>query len=285
MVVGWVDVEGVRVRYVSCGQGPSLLLLHGLIGSAENWRRNIRSFAKSATVFGIDLPNMGQSGRQRGMDASLLATAEFVVKVMDALGLEQADIAAHSRGGAVAITLATLYPQRVRSLVLFAPANPFCDRSRTILRFYRSLAGRGFARLVPLLPARVKACALGRMYGDRQRVPADALPGYTRGLGLPGTIEHVMRIVRSWKADMVWLERRLGRLGDLPVLLIWGDRDRAVGLESGLELQRRLGRAQLCRLDGVGHIAFEEVPELVNPIVRRWLAHLEQGPGARMALA
>ena len=283
METGWVAVDGIRIRYLRHGRGPSLLLLHGLIGSAENWRRNVRSFAKDAMVYGIDLPNMGQSGRRKGMDSSLHAAAEFVCRIMDALGLEQADIAAHSRGGAVAITLATLYPDRVRSLVLFAPANPFCDRSRAILRFYRTRIGRGFARIVPWLPTKVKACALRRMYGDHRRVPADALQGYTVGLGLPGTIDHVMRIVRTWTTDMTWLERRLERLADVPVLLIWGDRDRAVGLESGLELQRRLRGAHLCRLDGVGHIAFEEVPELVNPIVSRWLQWVGRGPGGSPA--
>ena len=91
-----------------------------------------------------------------------------------------------------------------------------------------------------------------------------------------------MRIVRSWAADMEWLEGRLGRLANLPVLLIWGDRDHAVGLESGFELQRRLGGAHLCRLAGVGHIPFEEVPELVNPMVNRWL--LGMGQDARLSI-
>ncbi len=204
---------------------------------------------------------------------------------MDQLGLRQTDIAAHSRGGAVAITLATLHPERVRSLVLFAPANPFCNRSRTILRFYRSMLGQSFARLVPWLPRIVKACALGRMYGDHHRVPADALAGYTDGLDRAGTIEHVMRIVRSWAADMTWLESQLERLAELPILLIWGDRDRAVGLDSGMELQKRLGQAHLCQLDGVGHIAFEEVPEMVNPIVDRWLLWIAKTPEGKTVWA
>ena len=274
-----VHVRGIPVRCSRQGVGAPLLLLHGLIGSGENWRRNIDRFSEHATVYAIDLPNMGRSGRVRGLNASLAATAEFLADLMRELGIERADIAAHSRGGAVAMTMATLFHEQVRSLVLFAPANPFCDRSVGIRRFYGSRLGSRFARLVPHLPRRLKAFALGRMYGDPRRVPADALRGYTRGLELPGTIEHVLRILQTWTADMCLLERSLVALSSLPVLLIWGDRDRAVGLDSGYELQRRLGNADLRMLPGVGHIPFEESPDAVNAIVTEWLDRVGVGAG------
>ena len=277
----YVSVRGVPVRCYRQGVGAPLLLLHGLIGSGENWRRNLDRFSENATVYAIDLPNMGRSGRVRGLNASLAATAEFLAQLMDELGIERADIAAHSRGGAVAMTMATLFPERVRSLVLFAPANPFCDRSVSIRRFYGSRFGACFARLVPYLPNQLKMMALGRMYGDPRRVPADALPGYINGLELPGTIDHVLRILETWTADMRLLERGLAALQTLPVLLIWGDRDRAVGLDSGYELQRRLGDADLRTLPGVGHIPFEESPEAVNTIVTEWLDRV----GVRVGLS
>lgn len=269
-----VSVRGVPVRCYRKGVGAPLLLLHGLIGSGENWRRNIDRFSENATVYAIDLPNMGRSGRVRGLNASLAATAEFLAELMRELGIECADIAAHSRGGAVAMTLATLFRTRVRSLILFAPANPFCDRSVGIRKFYGSRLGVRFARLVPHLPRKLKSIALGRMYGDPRRVPADALPGYTNGLEVPGTIDHVLRILQTWTVDMRLLERSLAALSSLPVLLIWGDRDRAVGLDSGYELQRRLGNADLRMLPGVGHIPFEEDPEAVNMIVTEWLGRV-----------
>ena len=279
-----VSVRGVPVRCYRQGAGAPLLLLHGLIGSGENWRRNLDRFSENATVYAIDLPNMGRSGRVQGLDASLAATAEFLDELMGELGLDCADIAAHSRGGAVAMTMATLFRDRVRSLILFAPANPFCDRSVGIRKFYGSRLGARFARLVPHLPERFKLMALGRMYGDPRRVPADALSGYIDGLELPGTIDHVLRILETWTADMRLLERSLALLQTLPVLLIWGDRDRAVGPDSGYELQRRLGGADLRMLPGVGHIPFEESPETVNTIVTEWLDRVGLRTGSLPAM-
>jgi 4,5:9,10-diseco-3-hydroxy-5,9,17-trioxoandrosta-1(10),2-diene-4-oate hydrolase len=271
VVEHFLKVGEMVVRYERAGSGQPLLLLHGLVGSSRNWRRNIEAFAGHSTVFALDLPNMGGSERVQGLDASLEATADRLAATMDVLGIEAADIAAHSHGGAVALMFAARHPNRTRRLVLFAPANPFCDLGRRLVHFYSTRVGLGFAKLIPRLPMQWKAIALRRMYGDERRVPADALAGYTEGLQVPGTIDHVMQIVARWREDMVTLRAQLGALVEVPTLLVWGDRDRAVGLQSATELRRSLPRAELVTLSGVGHIAFEEVPEAVNSTVARWL--------------
>ena len=267
----FVQVEEARVRYEVAGSGDPLLLLHGLVGSSQNWRRNIDAFARHSKVYALDLPNMGGSSRVQGLNASLAATADRLAATMDGLRLEKADIAAHSHGGAVALMFAARHPERVRRMILFAPANPFCNLGDRLLHFYSTRAGLWFARLIPLLPLRWKAIALGRMYGDPHRVPTDALAGYVDGLHVPGTIDHVMQIVARWSFDMAALRAQLGAMLEVPTLLIWGDRDRAVGLQSAAELRRSLPSAELVTLAGVGHIAFEEVPEMVNATVARWM--------------
>jgi pimeloyl-ACP methyl ester carboxylesterase len=118
----------------------------------------------------------------------------------------------------------------------------------------------------------LKATALSRMYGDPSRVTDDALEGYTAGLHVPGTIDHVLQILRRWSVDMGLLRSALGDLAEKPTLLIWGDRDRAVGLSSGRQLQRILPLSSLIVIPGVGHIAFEEQPDVCNRAMRDWLA-------------
>ena len=110
------------------------------------------------------------------------------------------------------------------------------------------------------------------MYGDPTRVSEGALEGYIEGLTIPGTMDHVMQIIERWFVDMKLLRSVLAELAAKPMLLIWGDRDRAVGLTSGRELQRMLTRSRLMVLPGVGHIPFEEMPEVCNQAMREWLA-------------
>jgi len=268
----YVSVNGVSLHYHRAGSGRPLLLLHGLVGSAGNWRQNISFLARHATVYAVDLLNMGQSERVPGLDASLEATADRVAVCMDALGLNEADVAGHSHGGALAMMLAARHPERVRRLILFAPANPYCDLGRQLIGFYQTPMGVWLARQIPWLPRMLKKTALSRMYGDACRVPEDALEGYTAGLRVPGTVEHVLNIVRGWSADMGQLREVLADLAEKPTLLIWGDRDRAVGLDSARELQRTLRRSRLVVLPGVGHIPFEEMPEACNDAMCDWLA-------------
>ncbi len=191
---------------------------------------------------------------------------------MDELGIEQADIAAHSHGGAITMMLASRHPERVRRLVLFAPANPFCDLGRQLIRFYCTAPGRFFASLLPSIPVWAKSIALSRMYGDPSRIADDSLEGYISGLDIPGTVDHVLQIVRRWQPDMGALRSALSGLITKPTLLVWGDRDRAVGLSSGRQLQQMLPQSHLMVLPGVGHIAFEEQPEICNQAMLDWLS-------------
>jgi len=268
----FVVVDGVRLHYLKAGQGRPLLLIHGLVGSALNWRQNIAYLAKEATVYAIDLPNMGESDRVRRFDANLETTADFIAECMDALGLETADVAGHSHGGAVSMMLAVRHPHRVEKLVLFAPANPYCNLGLDLIAFYQRPFGAWFARQIPWIPRLIKRIALRRMYGDPHRMRADALDGYINGLAVPGTIDHILNILKVWQPGMARLRTQLHHLAQKPILLIWGDQDHTVGLNSADRLRRKFRHANLMVLPGVGHIPFEEVPEVCNRAMVEWLS-------------
>jgi len=267
-----VVVQGVRLHYQQAGSGPALILLHGIVGSGRNWNRNIEFLSNFRTVYAIDLANMGSSERVKGLDASLEACADRVAAWMDALGIESADIAGHSHGGATAMMLAARHPERVRRLVLFAPANPFCTLGHAQMRFYATRFGAFFAcNVIPLLPRILYRRSLERMYGDPKRIVEGVLEGYTDGLDSEA-IAHILAIMRRWTEDMRLLQAALPDLAGIPMLMFWGDQDRAVTLRSGRELATRLG-ARLHVVPSAGHIAFEEMPDICNPMLGEWLTH------------
>ncbi|WP_446744236.1 alpha/beta fold hydrolase [Silvibacterium acidisoli] len=267
-----VTVDGVSLHLQIAGSGSPLILLHGLIGSGQSWRQNIEFLAGGARVYAVDLFNMGKSERVIGLDASLQATADRLIMLMDELGLDSADIAAHSHGGAIAMMLAARHPDRVRKLILFAPANPFCRARYPVIRFFQTRFGLWLGRRVPKLPRAIHEKALARMYGDPSKVTEGTLETYTEGLDIPGTMDHVLEILGSWFEDMRQLKVELSRLAQKPALLIWGDLDRAVNLASGQSLSSVLTRSELLVLPGAGHLPFEEMPEVCNLAMREWLA-------------
>ena len=276
-------VEGYKMHSLVAGSGSPVVLLHGLLGAAACWQPTIRLLAHSARVYAIDALGIGQSERVHGLDAGLAASAARLRLWMDRQQIEKADLVATSHGGAVAMCFAALFPERVRSLVLHAPANPFCVQSRPQIRFAGTALGRLIAHWLPAAPGWIHSAALTRMYGDPRRLRPGSLEEYVSSLRVPGTVEYVLAVLRSWKPDMASLTPLLPRLRRLPTLMLWGAHDRAVSLNSATRLRAVL-RAPLEVLPGVGHLPFEEAPELFANRILHFLSEFGREAGSANAL-
>jgi pimeloyl-ACP methyl ester carboxylesterase len=272
----FVRVQGARMRCLITGDGPGLLLLHGLLGTAEAWGPATQRLAANSTVYAPDALGIGGSDRVPKLDVSLAATAGRLIELMDAKGIAQADVVGTSHGGSVALMLAALHPERVRSLVLHAPANPFSDIADPLIRFYRTALGRWFAGRLPTVPASVQALALGRMYGDASRIPSGSLERYIASLRIPGTVSYVLSILDRWEMDMASLQAALPGVRRVPALLLWGDRDRAVSLRSGERLVEYFDHASLLVIPGAGHLPHEEVPVAFAGAINGFLGGLNR---------
>jgi pimeloyl-ACP methyl ester carboxylesterase len=135
------------------------------------------------------------------------------------------------------------------------------------------------ARFAPYVPRRLCMIAVGRMYGDPARIGEDCVQRYIDNLRIPGTIDHILAIVRCWFADMAKLRAILPQVADVPTLLVWGDRDRAISAASGSRLKQELARAELIVVPGGGHVLFEDMPPESNQIMLDWLRRdLESAP-------
>jgi 4,5:9,10-diseco-3-hydroxy-5,9,17-trioxoandrosta-1(10),2-diene-4-oate hydrolase len=278
----WLPVEGHQMHYLKAGSGPELIVLHGLLGTASTWELTIPGLAVESTIYAVDALGIGESERVPGIDATLEAQASRIIEFMDAAAIRCADFLATSHGGAVALMLAAKYPARVRNLVLHAPANPFSHLADPLVRFYLSGLGTWFAHRIGGLPEHMQALALGRMYGDPKQLRDGSLGKYINSLRVPGTVAYVLSILRAWFDDMGKLELALRHVCQFPTLLLWGDRDRAVSLESAQDLRRCFDRVELVELPGTGHLPYEECPEtltrLVNSFLLRMRGQSEAGP-------
>jgi esterase len=93
-----------------------LVVIHGLLGSADNWRSHVKAWQQYRRVIAVDLRNHGRSPHVEGM--SYAAMSADVLALLDRLDVEKAHILGHSMGGKVAISLARLAPERVASMVV-----------------------------------------------------------------------------------------------------------------------------------------------------------------------
>lgn len=264
------EVDGLALHYVVDGRGPAVVLLHGLGGFAESWRHNVPSLAARATVYAVDLPGFGRSGKPPA-DYSLGFFARALHAFLDGVGLTHASLVGHSLGAAVAVTYALTRPARVERLALLAGCVPGFTwrpgwRGRLIgapvLGEVLALCG-----CAPLYRAAIAGCFhtpvreeiefLVRWdYAARTSAAARAAWLATvRGLG----VEFVNR-----RADY----RRAIATLDVPVLLVHGREDPAIPAAHCAEVADALQRVSVRWLDACGHFPHIEHAQVVNS----WLA-------------
>jgi pimeloyl-ACP methyl ester carboxylesterase len=270
----WVGLSQGRVRYLTGGSGPPLVLVHGLLGYSFSWRFNLEPLARRFTVFAPDFPGAGLSAYPPDCEGSLQKTAEVLQEFISSLGVEECDIIASSHGGATALMWAAGgqndHAPAARRMLLSAPVNPWSSTRRLLIPLLGSRGGAAlFRRCAPHL-AFTHPYWLGRLYGECRSISPETIAGYSAPLELPHGYDRALSLLRTWRADLLQLERVLPRMR-VPTLLVWGTRDRAVLPSSAERLRSALHNARLVWLEGAGHLPYEECPEEFNRIALEFL--------------
>jgi len=125
------------LHFSQLGQGPDVIVIHGLFGSSDNLQALARSLSAQFRVTSVDVRNHGRSPRASDMDYPSLAND--VLETMDSLGIQHAAVFGHSMGGKIAMQIALLAPTRVRCLVL-ADISPVQNQDRHTHIFERLCA-------------------------------------------------------------------------------------------------------------------------------------------------
>lgn len=268
----WITLDGGRMRYLRDGIGPPLVLLHGLLGYSFSWRYAIPFFSQHHTVHAVDMLGVGFSDRPEGLEAHLRASADRLLRFLDAAGITSCDLLGTSHGGAISMMAAALDPKRINSLVLVAPVNPWSHQGKRIAALLsHPWIAPSFLRLIPHVRQMVQPYLLRRLYGNPQRIRPGTLQGYAEPFQLPGAFRHELEILSTWNDDLADLQSMMPRLSEIPTLLLWGDRDKAVVPASIEPLKRNFKNCQVHVMKGVGHLPYEELPDEFNRVVADFL--------------
>lgn len=272
---GSVDCGGLRLKFIHAGMGPTLILVHGLLGYSFSWRHVIPMLSQHREVFALDMPGAGFSDCSDHLDCRLKSAAGRLLAFMDAAAIAKCDLVGSSYGGSTAMMLAGLAPSRIRSLVLVSPANPWSRIGRKRLALLRWPM---IARLFPIVARGVRPMHryfVRRMWGDPRKVASETLDGYSLPLAQRGVFEHAVRIVQSWKPDMEEFKAALPKIAGIPTLLVWGSRDRVVAPASAESIRELLPGAELTTIQGSGHLPYEENPKDFAHIVLDFLTRID----------
>lgn len=263
----WADVRGHRMRYLTAGQGPPVVLLHGLMGYSFSWSENLSDLARDFTVYAPDLFNTGWSDRIR-QEGTLQCAAASVLDFMDAVGLDRAHVVGSSHGGTLALLLLAHAPQRVERVVAVSPASSVSEQRRWQARVFAHPAGALIGYALPYVAAFVHWYFISRMYADPRRILPGTIAGYNAPLKVKGTIPYLLNVMRCWRADFASLNDRLKGLDDSRLTFLWGEQDRVVRLDCVPEWKRLFPRARWVMMADAGHLPYEEHPAAFNQALR-----------------
>jgi len=256
----YVEVHsGLKLHYHEAGveHAETVILLHGGGPGASAWSnfgRNLPVFAKNYRTIAVDQPGFGRSDKPTEHPQYFRHSADAVVGLMDALGIERAHFVGNSLGGGAAVRLALNHGKRAGRLVLMGPGglslNVFApDPTEGVKNL-----GRFAAK-----PSRERMEAFLRIMVHDQSLITDELIDDRFAAANTPESQAAMRAMGmsfaqpdTYEEGMLWREAHRLRQR---VLLIWGREDRVNPLDGALLALKTIPRAQLHVFGGCGHWA------------------------------
>ena len=243
--------DGTRIAYLDGGVGETMLLIHGFGGEKDHFTRVAGYLTPHYRVVAPDVPGFGESSKTPGVSYSPAVQADRLRALIQALGVDKVHVGGNSMGGAIAAMYAVQYPDEVESLWLLAPAGvwsaphadivPRLDEDGEHLLIPEN--EEDFVRLLEFAtsdPPYIPGFMVTEM--ARRRLADNALE--------PAIFEEV---------GSFSIEERVDGLRT-PTLIVWGDEDRALHVDSAQILHERMPASQVVIMPGIGHAPMIERP-------------------------
>lgn len=269
----FLDVAGMRVHLRD--EGPRndpvpIVLLHGTADSLHTWEGWAQALKGQRRVVRFDLPAFGLTGPHPQNDYSIEAYTRFVTQVVNAMGIKSFVLAGNSLGGRVAWETALAMPERVSSLILVDAAG-YALTSISVPIGFR-LAKMPVVRdaLAYVLPRGMVQSSVRNVYGDPSRVTPELVDRYFElALRTGNRVATGQRFAQVMQGDVAGIKTL-----KLPVLILWGAKDRLIPLENAKCFEADIAGSKLVIFDGLGHVPHEEDAQATVQEVQKFLSIL-----------
>jgi len=241
----YVQLGELKLYYESYGEGEPLLLIHGGLGSIEDFKNNITDLSKHFNVIAVDSRDYGRSNNP----SNTLSYQQMAIDMnnfLTAIGIDKAHVFGFSDGGVIGLYMAAKFPNKVLK-VATSGANYLVD----------GLKSTDFANY-RMTKERVKKDKLWQEFRSRYQALSSTPEHFD---------EHIQKIRKMWLRNPYIPKEDFIRIS-APVFLLYGDKD-SIKLEHGLEMFRLLNpqTTQLTILPNANHLVYSNQSDLVNPLL------------------
>jgi pimeloyl-ACP methyl ester carboxylesterase len=271
-----IHTPSAHLSYVTFGDGPVALFVHGVGTNGLLWR-NVIERLPGRRCIAVDLPIHGHSPARPDQDLSLGGLADALYEFCEALQLSEIDLVANDTGGAIAQIFAARHPERLRTFTLTN-----CDAHDNVPpeAFLPTVEMARAGQLAPTAPALLadiaaaRAAVFGMGYEDPEQPPLEVVDAFLRPVA--GTVECARQFERMLAAmdpaDLLAAEAALREL-HVPTLIVWGTGDSFFELRWAYWLRDLIPGAQVVEIEGA-RLFFpdERAADLVPHLERHWVA-------------
>jgi pimeloyl-ACP methyl ester carboxylesterase len=247
-------IFGQNIRYIEAGQGPVVILLHGLGAAKEVWMASFGVLAAHYHVYAVDQIGFGHSDKPL-LDYKIATFVDFLYEFMQGQNLSKATLVGNSLGGWVALEFAVQHPTMVEKLVLVDSAGMPWTQTPAVDLNASSVAGmRAILESIFYDKHMVTDQAARQIFADHVRNN----DGYT-----------IQRTLAGF-ASPQFEDTKLGAV-HAPTLIVWGRQDELIPVASGEKMRDGIAGAKLVVFEQCGHVPQIEKPEEFNKAVLEFL--------------
>ncbi len=281
-------IHGHRRAYRIGGEGPALLLIHGMADNSSTFEPLLESLAERYTVIAPDLLGHGGSDRPRA-DYSLPAFANAMRDLLLYLGIERATLVGHSLGGGIAGQFTYQFPEMVERLV-FVNTGGVTRSVSPVLRAASlplselAIRAMGLPGALPLASAALTVLGRvpSRMFVDNAEC-VRVLAGLPHA-GTPRAFARTLRAVVDPRGQVVTMLDRSYLGADVPALIVWGSDDPIIPVSHAHLLHATLPASRLEVFDGAGHFPFRADPQRFLAVLTDFVESTEPARLSRVDL-
>lgn len=273
----YIITNGVKLHYVTQGQGPLILMLHGFPEFWYSWRHQIPALAEDYKVVALDLRGYNESDKPQQKSAYVMS--EFVKDiegVIRGLGYDRCVLVGHDWGGMIGWYFAYAHPEMLERLIVLNIPHPakFAEGLRTPQQLLRS--SYVFFFQLPGLPElllqwsdyqAIENALKGMAVNKSAITPAD-IEAYKDAASRRGALTAMLNYYRNAFSN---LQQPDWSLLQVPTLMIWGEEDTALGKELTFGTEEYVRNFQIRYIPKCSHWVQQEQPALVNEYIREFL--------------
>jgi len=277
----FIKTNGVTLHYISQGDGPLMLMLHGFPEFWYSWRYQIPEFAQDYRVVAPDLRGYNDSDKPQAVSAyAITELVQDVKGLITGLGYNRCVLVGHDWGGAIAWQFAYAYPEMVERLIVMNLPHPakFAEGLKTPQQLLRSWYIFFFQ--LPFLPEwllqqddyRAIGRAFTEMAVDKSAITEEDARVYRNAAAKPGALTAMLNYYRQAFSELFKLNEKQWGVLDIPTLMIWGEQDTALGKELTYGTDDYVNNFKIHYLPDASHWVQQEQPQRVNDYMRKFLA-------------